>query len=62
MLKQKSNHFIVQFVIAPVKCFRLVKEMQECTTALLHRKKTKKQPHKCKEDMLLKTYFCYLYL
>ena len=41
MLKQKSNHFIVQFVKAPVKGFRLIREMQECTTVLFHRKKTK---------------------
>ena len=28
-----------KFVIAPVKGFRLVRAMQECTTVLFHRKK-----------------------
>ena len=30
-----------EFVIAPVKGFRLVREMQQGTTFLFHRKKTK---------------------
>ena len=62
MLKQKKiNHFVVpKFVVAPVKGFRLVREMQECTTVLFQWKKTKKKYQKYKENMLLKTYFCYL--
>ena len=62
MLKQKRiNHFIVpKFVIVPVKGFHLVREMQECTTVLFDRKKTKKKYQKSKEDMLFKIYFCYL--
>ena len=31
LLKQKSNHYLVQFVTAAVKGFRLVREMPECT-------------------------------
>ena len=48
------------FIIAPVKGFRLVRKTQECTTVLFHKKKTKKKYQKSKENMLLKTYFCYL--
>ena len=58
-LKQKKiNHFIVpKFVIVPVKGFQLLREMQECRTALFHRKKTKKKYQKSKEDMLFKFIF-----
>ena len=59
--QEKINHFIIpKFVLAPMKDFRLVREMQECTTVLFHRKKTKKKYRKSNENMLLKTYFCYL--
>ena len=37
-----------------------MQEVQECTTVLFHRKKTKKKYQKSKENMLLKTYFCYI--
>ena len=33
--------YCTKFFIAPVKDFRLVREMQECTTVFFHRKKTK---------------------
>ena len=41
MLKQKKPFHCTKFVIAPVKGFWLVREMQECTTVLFHRKMTK---------------------
>ena len=43
--------YCTKCVIAPVKGFWFVREMQECTTVLFHRKKTKNN------HMLLKT--CY---
>ena len=52
--------YCTKFVIAPVKDFRLVRETQECTTVLFHRKKTKKKYQNSKENMLLKTCFRYL--
>ena len=60
MLKQKNQpfYFIVpKFVIASVKSFRLVREMEESTAVLFHRKKTKKKYQKSKENMLLKLIF-----
>ena len=38
MVKQKSNHFIVQH-LAPIKGFHLVRAKQQCITVLFHRKK-----------------------
>ena len=48
MFKQKIIHhfFVPKFVIAPVKGFGLVREMQEFTTVLFQRKKTKKNNQK----------------
>ena len=52
--------YCTKSVIAPVKGFRLVRAMQECITVLFDIKTKKEQSQKCKENILLKTYFCYL--
>ena len=50
--------YCTKFVIAPVKGFYLVREMQERTTvSFISQEKDKEHSQKYKENMFLKTYF-----
>ena len=61
MLKQKPFH-CAKFVIAPIKGFWLVREMQECTKVFISQEKRQKKLQKCKEKMLFKLILTYLVL
>ena len=53
---RKTKIYCTKFIIASIKDFRLVRAIQECTPVLFHRKK-KEQSQKCKEKILLKTFY-----
>ena len=63
MLKQRSNHFIVQSLSQhPLKASAGKSNARMYNSFISQEKERKSNQKKCAENILLETYFCYLWL